>query len=291
MAAQAQEERERGREHGPEEGEREFTFSRFARQDFYKAVNAHLIQLLDVEPGMRVVDLACGTGAVTKLLLERLQGLRNSVIVAVDASAEALEIARREISRTASTAVSFVQARAEELAEKLKETVDAVVFCNAIHLVEDKAQALREIAQLLKPQGQFAFNSTFFAEAQPPETERFYLRWMSRAVRILRRDHGLRPSRDVKVAARRPLSVEEYRELLRAQGFQVRRLELETVPVPLEGWLGISEFGDFIRGALPGVPLAEGRRALQEAVTAVFRDLELTAVPRRWLQVVAVRSP
>lgn len=271
--------------------EREFSFSRFARQDFYRAVNARLVRLLHVEPGMRIVDLACGTGAVTRLLLERLQGIRESVIIAVDASAEALEIAKREISRTASTAVEFLQARAEELAEKLKERVDAVVFCNAIHLVEDKAQALREIARLLKPKGQFAFNSTFFAEAQPPETERFYLRWMSRAIRILKRDHGLRPSRDVKVTARRPLSVDEYRELLSAQGFEVRRLEVETVPVPLEGWLGISEFADFIRGALPGVPLAEGSSALQEAVTAVFRELELTAVPRRWLQVVAVRSP
>ena len=265
-----------------------FSFSRFARQDFYTAVNRRLVQMAGLEPGMKVVDLACGTGAVTKLILERLQGVRESVVFAVDASTEALEIAKRELSQAKSTVTQFVQGRAEQISHTLKERVDAVVFCNAIHLVEDKSKVMREVVRILNPEGRFAFNSTFFSDAQPSETERFYLRWMTRAIRILKRQHDLRPSRE-KVSARRQLSAQQYQELLSELGFSLFRTELEVVEVPLEGWLGISEFGDFIQGALPGVPLAQAAEALQEAVTQVFAELKLQAVPRRWLHVVAAR--
>ncbi len=275
---------------GREEQEK-FSFSRFARQGFYTEINARLVKLLGLQPGMKVVDLACGTGAVTKLILKRLQGAKQSLVLAVDASAEALEIAKRELSDTGSAMVKFVQGRAERLSQTIKQTagaVDAVVFCNAIHMVEDKVRVLREVFQSLAPGGKFAFNTTFFTEAYPPETERFYIRWMTRALRLLKREYGLRPTRE-KVTARQQLSVEQYEQLLAGQGFSINQKRLEVVEVPLEGWLGISEFSDFIHGALPGVPLAEGAWVLQEAVRQVFEELGLKAVPRRWLQVVAAR--
>lgn len=267
-----------------------FSFSRFARQQFYHEVNARLIELTEINSGIRVLDLACGTGAVTKLILDKLQGVRNSWVIAVDASAEALEQARRELSQLKSAVVKFVQAQAEQLSQVIRDRVDAVVFCNAIHMIEEKERVLREVFEVLSPGGIFAFNTTFFEGAQPPETEQFYRRWMIRAIKLLRRRHGLRPSRHEKVAARRQLTAEQYEELLNKQHFVLRHRRIEPVDVPLEGWLSISEFSDFIRGALPGVPLAEASKALQEAVTQVFEELKLAAVPRRWLQIVAVRD-
>jgi len=210
-------------------------------------------------------------------------------VIAVDTSAEALEQARRELSQLKSAVVQFVQAQAEQLSQVIRERVDAVVFCNAIHLIEEKERVLQEVFKVLTPGGIFAFNTTFFEGAQPPETEQFYRRWMIRAIRLLKRRHGLRPTRE-KAAARRQLSAGQYEELLARQRFTLRQRRIEPVQVPLEGWLGISEFRDFIRGALPGVPLAEASKALQEAVTQVFSELKLQAVPRRWLQIVAVRD-
>jgi len=269
------------------QGER-FTFHRFARQPFYREVNAHLVELAQLKPGWRVLDLACGTGAVTKLIIERLEGLRRSCVIAMDASAEALEGAKRELAQIRSAMVKFVCGRAEQLSQKLKETVDAVIFCNAIHLIEEKERVLREVFQVLAPGGVFAFNTTFFSGAQPPETEQFYRRWMARALRILKRRHGLLPKRE-KVTARRQLSAEQYAQLLRDQGFRLHQCKIEPVAVPLEGWLGISEFRGFIEGALPGVPLDKASQVLQEAVTQVFQELKLEAVARLWLQVVALR--
>ncbi|OGF54212.1 MAG: hypothetical protein A2Z21_06260 [Candidatus Fraserbacteria bacterium RBG_16_55_9] len=272
------------------QGERRFSFSRFARQPFYTAVNARLVELAGIgsASGVRVLDLACGTGAVTKIILQKLEGLRQNWVIAMDASAEALELARRELAQAKSTMVRFVQGRAEQVSQTLQEKVDAVIFCNAIHMIEEKEEMIREIRQVLAPGGIVAFNTTFFAGAQPPETEQFYRRWMTRAIRLLKRSYGLQPSRE-KVAARRQLSPEQYESLLQQEGFTLRDKRIDPVDVPLEGWLGISEFSDFIQGALPGVPLAEACQALQEAVTQVFEELKLQAVPRLWLYTVAVK--
>ena len=266
-----------------------FSFHRFARQSFYEAVNARLVDLAHVDTRRCVLDLACGTGAVTQLILDKLQGLRDRCVVAMDASTEALEIARRNLAERRNATVEFIQGRAESLSASVQKRVDAVIFCNAIHMMEHKDQVVGEVAQVLNPDGVFAFNTTFFDGAQPTETEQFYRRWMMRALRYLKRQHGLKPERD-RVMARRPLGVAEYEALLTRQGFDIAERRLETVDVPLEGWLGISQFRDFVQGALPGVPLDEAVEALQKTVSQVFEEMNLEAVPRLWLHVVAVRS-
>lgn len=271
-----------------DQSEISFSFLRFARQPFYSAVNKHLVEISDFKQGGAILDLACGTGAVTKQILEKIQGMKDNLVIAMDASSDALIQARRELAQVKGNVVKFVQGQAEQISQSFKERVDAVVFCNAIHMLDDKSRALHEIHEVLNPGGILAFNSTFFDGSQPPETETFYRRWMIRAIRHLKKNHGLMPSRE-KVASRRQLTPEEYEELLSREGFVIQRRELEPVQVTLEGWLGISEFSDFIQGALPGVPLDAASEALQEAVTQVFGELELETVPRLWLHMIAVR--
>ena len=272
-----------------ESDEERFSFHRFARQSFYEAVNARLVDLAHVDARQCVLDLACGTGAVTQLILDKLQGVRERCVVGMDASSEALEIARRNLAEKRSATVEFIQGRAESLSESVQRQVDAVIFCNAIHMMEEKDQIVGEINRVLTPGGVFAFNTTFFDGAQPEETEQFYRRWMMRALRYLKREYGLKPERE-RVMARQPLNVAEYEAILERQGFEVAERQLEPVEVPLEGWLGISQFRDFVQGTLPGVPLDEAVEALQKTVAQVFEEMDLESVPRLWLHVVAVRS-
>ncbi|MCY4651912.1 MAG: hypothetical protein OXC95_01965, partial [Dehalococcoidia bacterium] len=153
----------------------------------------------------------------------------------------------------------------------------------------DKDALVSEISKSLNPGGRFAFNTSFYEGGQVPESTTFYRKWMFKSARILRREHGLSPQRAEKVESRKHLSADEYRDLLERNGFQVIRLEEDTVLVPIEGWLDISTFEDFIAGTLPGVPLKEASDSLQKGVHQTFEEMEIEYVPRNWLDVVAVR--
>ena len=59
-------------------------------------------------------------------------------------------------------AVQFVQSRVEPLSEVVKESVDAIFFCNAIHYVQDKDALVSEVSKTLKIGGRFAFNTSFY---------------------------------------------------------------------------------------------------------------------------------
>ena len=268
---------------------RDYSFATFSKNDFYGELNARLVDMADVGSDRRIVDLACGTGSVTQLILERLRDARDSVVIAIDQSATALKEAMEDLKDARDAAVQFVQSQVEQVSENVKESVDTIFFCNAIHYVPDKEQLLTEISRALKPGGKLAFNTAFFEGAHPPDTMVFARKWMMRSVRILRREHGLSIVRSDKVESRNQLTPEEYRELLEDNGFRIVKQEIETVPVPMEGWRDISGFKDFIGGAMPGVPMDKASQALQAGCEQIFTEMKREFVDRNWLRIVAVR--
>src|SRR2546423_3333343 len=84
----------------------QFTYEAFAAHPFYTEVNralvrqalAHLaVRPLDVP--LTIVDMACGTGAITRLVAEELvQQGRQAHLIGVDPSAEALRSARKSMA-------------------------------------------------------------------------------------------------------------------------------------------------------------------------------------------------
>ncbi len=268
-----------------------FTFDKFSRNNFYDQLNARLVDMAEVGSDQRIVDLACGTGSVTQLILERLRGARDSVIIAIDHSATALRQAMENLKDARNSAVQFVQSRVDQVSEAVnKNLADTIFFCNAIHYVPDKDALLVEVAKSIKPGGKFVFNTSFFEGSHPPETLLFYRKWMFKAIRILRREYGLSPVKSEKVEARKHLTPGQYRLLLENNGFIVARQEIDKVLVPIDGWLDISEFEDFISGTLPGVPLDQASDSLKRGIHETFAELKLEYVPRNWLDVIALKA-
>jgi ubiquinone/menaquinone biosynthesis C-methylase UbiE len=265
------------------------SFRAFSGQAFFREVNAWLVDRVGLDHARRVADVACGSGLVTELVAERMRKVGDPVVVAVDSSTEALRDARARLAGAGGAVVEFVQGRAEHLSAVIGKAVDAVLFCNAVHYVEDKHRLFTEVRRVLRAGGTFAFNTSFFQGAEPPETLSFYRRWMLRALRLLKERHGISPDR-TKVAARRQLTAEQYVAEVERAGFTIRVRELVPAVLPEEGWLAISEFADFAEGALPGVPLAVASEVLCDALRQTFATLGLEGVPRNWLSVVAVRS-
>ena len=270
--------------------EQDFSFSAFANAPFYVKINEDLVSLSGVCPGQSVVDLACGVGGVTKLIFEKLRGAKDSMITGVDLSSSALKQAREDFKDAKDAMVEFVQGRAENLSQLIKEKVDAVVFCNAIHQFDDKETLLNEISNTLKPGGIFAFNTSFYEGCHTVGTEQWYRKWMFRSIRILRSEFGLTPVRANKVESRRHISEDQYIDILRDRGFDIREKRVTTVDVPLEGWVLISQFEDWINGVMPGVPLAPARESLQKAATQLFEEMKVNFISRDWLDIVAEKQ-
>src|SRR2546426_154953 len=125
----------------------QFTFEAFAAHAFYTEVNRSLVRQALAHFALRppgtpltIVDMACGTGAVTRLIAEELakQG-RTARLIGVDPSAEALRRASKSMKETGKKA-EFIQGEATDL-PNIVQRVDGAFFCNAIHLVPDKLAA------------------------------------------------------------------------------------------------------------------------------------------------------
>src|SRR6266700_5336421 len=175
----------------------QFTFEAFAAHTFYTEINRSLVRQalasLEAHPTnatLTIVDMACGTGAVTRLIAEEItrQG-RQACIIGVDPSAEALRRAQKGMQAAGSgVKVEFIQGEASDL-PKIVHNADAAFFCNAIHLVPEKLAAFQQVASILAPRGIFACNSAFYDGTYVPGTERFYHLWTRRAVGWLRKEH------------------------------------------------------------------------------------------------------
>lgn len=273
-----------------------YTFDPFARHQFYHDVNQSLVRsaierLHADRPGgapVKVVELASGTGAVTELILDELERLgRPGTVTGVEPSSEAIDIARDRLGDRGAT---FIQGDAGTLAETIRDA-DAAFFCNAIHLIPDKQDVIAEIARSLGPRGFFACNSSFYQGAYAPGSERFYHLWTRRALGWLRQNHPeARLSKNGKTTAMQWLSADEYNQLLERNGFRVAMAQQDEALMPLRSWQDIGRYWLFIEGALPGIPVPIGADALEYAAAEAFAELNLTTVPRYWLQLVGQRA-
>ncbi|HZT95286.1 MAG TPA: class I SAM-dependent methyltransferase [Chloroflexota bacterium] len=276
----------------PQQAETDYTFEAFAQHGFYEIVNRHLVDItlrlreLSSAPIKRVLDLACGTGAVTQLLIQGLEEHGDKAeVIALDPSESALEKARRLIGNGA----RFIRGTAESFAARVPRA-DVIVFCNAIHLLPEKDSVVEQAREVLNDEGVLAFNTSFYEGAYVPGTERFYKLWMLRALQMLKKENPNLKLDKSRPEAMRWLTPGEYRSLLERHGFVVEHMEAEEALMTRESWQDISHYSEFVKGALPGIPVDIGAKVLTRAVAQAFEELHLDRLPRNWLQVVARAS-
>jgi ubiquinone/menaquinone biosynthesis C-methylase UbiE len=268
--------------------EKQYTLEKFAAQPFYQDINRRLVSLTGLRKGQHVVDLGAGTGAVTRLLVEKVAN-DGAEVIAVEPESTAIEVARRNLENMRGAVVRFIQGSAERLNTIVRGPVDAVFFCNAIHLVPEKERVLEEVKRTLREDGTFSFNTTFYRGAEPPESEQFYRKWMMRALRSLKTNYGIMPDK-TRTEARHQLSEDEYVRLLEDNGFRITKREVMQVELPLSSFESISEYSLWIEGVMPGVPLEAGAESLKAGAREAFAELGLKFSPRNWLLIVASRA-
>jgi ubiquinone/menaquinone biosynthesis C-methylase UbiE len=112
-----------------------------------------MLQTAALQPGERVLDVACGTGLVSFRVLEAVGG--TGTVVGTDISAEMVEHARRLAVERGKQNASFERFGAEAMNLE-GEPFDAAVCALGLMYVPDPVNALGEMLRLLEPGGRAA---------------------------------------------------------------------------------------------------------------------------------------
>jgi demethylmenaquinone methyltransferase/2-methoxy-6-polyprenyl-1,4-benzoquinol methylase len=112
-----------------------------------------MVARIEASPGERVLDVATGTGLVTRELVRRY-GCR---VVGLDQSPDMLAAARRRAAEDPSLAgrVELVEGQAEALPFE-DASFDHLTFTYLLRYVDDPDATMRELARVVRPGGRIA---------------------------------------------------------------------------------------------------------------------------------------
>lgn len=249
-------------------------YSIFAsRSNLYQDSVVKMVQLAELEPGMTVVDLACGTGLVTQSILSQPVG-KDLKIIAIDFSSQMLALARKQI---ASLNVAFYCKKAEDMSKVIGGKVDRI-FCNAAFWQLDHRQVLPQMRESLGPSGRclVSLPSRFsFSDSINGLYEDNKVIWMLKEECAIR---GYRPKASGGQMRHLESAMQETYKLpqLFDPYFKVNRIETVTVHVTAKDYI------DFLRvpimaGSVPRLrDISDKER--QEILDVVQNQLEWVEV-------------
>jgi trans-aconitate methyltransferase len=211
-----------------------------------------LIDLLDPQPGKRILDLGCGTGHLTAQIAERA-----GQVIGLDNSAEMIALAR-----LAYPEIEFLLADAADF--HITGPFDAVFSNAAVHWVLDPEGLVACVRRALKPGGRFVLDmggkgniavlfggicAALQALGLPlPESPLWYFP-----------------------------SPAEYATLLEKHGFRINFMAHFDRPTPLQGEEAIGQWmRQFTPGVLDGIPQEQHENLIDEVERrvrpALYRD-------------------
>lgn len=140
-------------------------------------LESYVYEGIDLAPVKHLLEVGCGVGAQTKILLRRFPHLK---ITAVDFSATQLDQAKKYLSEeTQQGRVEFVQADAQILDQVLKgSSYDGAFLCWFLEHVPEPLKVLQSMKALLKPKSKVWLtevnNSSFFVDPYSPALLKYW---------------------------------------------------------------------------------------------------------------------
>jgi ubiquinone/menaquinone biosynthesis C-methylase UbiE len=200
-----------------------------------------LLELLDIKPNARVLDIGCGTGRLGLHVAEKLNS--DGRYVGIDPLEERIRIAN---SKRKPDNVHFHVGVAEDLSYLDCESFDVVFLSAVFHWIVAKDKALREISRVLKPGGRLGFTTG----AKELSQEATFRKITDRV--LLRPPYNKVVDLDNYVAARHGVTTTQLVELLLkarlgVQNVEIRkRVKMFTSGREIVDFLEASTFGNYL---------------------------------------------
>lgn len=215
------------------------------RFSLYRKGSEALATLVDLANARTVLDLACGTGSTTAVVLSRVA--EDALVIGVDVSPAMLAEARRTVD---DRRVHWVLAAAEGVDKHVDATVD-VILCSAAIWQTELQRTFPAVRSLLRSGGMLAFDiAAGFVEVPEPAPPPLPSASLVSAYRDAAGElYELEPGRRL----RSPYTVDQIRHLLRAASLDLRTVDvvdLEATPEEMRAWLEIPIFNDQFGGRL-----------------------------------------
>ncbi len=285
------------------------TYERYSLDPEYIKPNRAFIERIDLDGVHRILDLACGIGTLGKLFMARRPGLS---ILGLDLSFEGLVVAREDFmglgvfrpvpdhrANGGPGQVSLVCSSADTIPMD-ENQADLVAMGHSIHMLPDSDALLAEIRRVLKPQGTFIFNTSFYAGTFVEGTEQIYHDWTMEAILYIRaKDKALRAQGKPGIKRKRGTAAAafstawpspgEWKQRLERHGFSAQS-RIRTVKLTRRSFESIAAYGGFSKVILSGYPVKEACEAMMAAVKPAFDKHGIDEVPRYWLEIVAQRG-
>ena len=118
-------------------------------------VSAELLRAADLQPGLRILDVACGTGVIARLAAEKIGS--NGSVTGVDLSPDMIAVARAT-PWPAGVPVEWHVGEATSL-PVADGSYDVVLCQMGLMFMEDKARALGEMHRVLVPGGRLVVST------------------------------------------------------------------------------------------------------------------------------------
>lgn len=209
---------------------------------FVPALGAAVLDVLDVQPGERVLDLGCGDGTLTLELVAR-----GASVIGVDVDPSMVAAAQaRGLDARRGDGARFAEVVADQ------PPFDAVFSNAALHWMPDASAVIRQVRTVLRPGGRFVAEFGGFGNVAAIRS----------AARAVLGPHGLdTPAWFFPQPA-------AYRDLLGAEGFVVGTVELIHRPTPLRSGMA-AWLTTFLATPLADLDDARRTRAVQD-ITALL---------------------
>lgn len=209
-----------------------------------------LLQLANLQPGERVLDVACGTGIVARLAARQVE--TTGEVTGLDLNAGMLQVAR-SLPPPPGASVTWVEGSA--LAIPLRDASFDVVLCQqGFQFFPDRAAGLQELKRVLVPGGRILVS---IWEGETP-----YSSAMAAAVE---KHVGREPATTLRTSRACP-APETVRDLMVQTGFRDVTTVARDLTRRLPGIAG------FVLRHLAATPVAGAIAALSEARRAALGD-------------------